>query len=170
MYATLLTLALFTPALPVASVDRHAAARQAEAHQVLRAEHLRARTAASELYHYATHRLDLEPEVARRMVVEIGQAVDASAGRLTTVRESLTQAQQKDAATELQLITDWHGKAASGVTALKAEVAKPVPDGRELRFHSSAVYGALASAGEIHDQLMQRLNVQLAERSTTRLR
>jgi len=166
MYATLLTLALAIPALPSTTGDRHAATREVEAHRILQAEHLKGRAAASELYHYATHRLDLEREVAQRMVVDIGRAVDASAGRLAAVRESLTPAEGKDAATELQLITDWHAKAVGGVAALKREVAQPTPDGRELRFHSSAVYGALDSAGEIHGRLMQRLGVHVAEHGT----
>lgn len=170
MITTLLTLALAAPALPVTSVDRHAATRQVEAHRILQAEHLKGRTAASELYHYATHRLDLERDVAQRMVAEIGRAVEASAGRLAAVRESLTPAQGKDAATELQRITDGHARAAAGVSALESEVAKPNPDGRELRFHGSAVYGALDSAGESHARLMQLLDVQVAHLGTTRTR
>lgn len=170
MYATLLSLALAAPALPSPTVDRHGATRAIEAHRVLQAEHQKARTAASELYHYATHRLDLEREVAQRMVVDISRAVEASAGKLTALRESLTPTQRKDAATELQLITDWHGKATSGVAALKSEVAKPAPDGRELRFHTSAVYGALDGAADIHTQLMQRLKVQVAQVTGDRAR
>jgi hypothetical protein len=55
---------------------------------------------------------------------------------------------------------DWHGKAAAAVQDLKNEVAKAQPDGREIRFHTSAIYGALASAAEAHEQLMQRLEIK----------
>jgi hypothetical protein len=133
-----------------------------DAHRALQAEQLKARTAASELYHYATHSLDPSPEVARKIAADISRAVEASAGRLTALRDGLNPTQRSEATTELQLMADWQGKAAGAVRGLEKEVARPAPDGREIRFHTSAVYGALAGAAEAHEQLMRRLDVQLA--------
>jgi hypothetical protein len=140
-----------------------------DAHRALQTEQLKARTAASELYHYATHNLDLVPEVARKITADISRAVGASADRLTALRDGLSPTQRSEAATELQLMADWHGKAAGALGDLKNEVAKASPDGREIRFHTSAVYGALAGAAEAHERLMQRLDVKLdaGETATT---
>ena len=169
MFATLLAVTLAAPSAPTI-VERHAATRLVEAHRALQSDQRTARTAASQLYHYATHHLALEAEMARSMAAAIVRAVDASAGRLEAVRQGLTPAQRKDMSTDLQRITDWHGKAVAAVNGLKTEVARPEPDGREIRFHTSAIYEALAGAGEAHEQLMQRLNITLAERSTARTR
>jgi hypothetical protein len=145
-----------------------AAATPIDAHRALQTEHLKARGAASELYHLATHRLDLQPEAARTLAADIGRAVEASAGRLTAVRDGLSATDRSTAAAELQLMTDWQGRAAAAVQELRNEVAKPQPNGRELRFHTSAIYGALAGAAEAHEQLMQRLDVQpVGEKAAT---
>lgn len=139
-----------------------AAAAPIDAHRALQTEHVKARSAASELYHLATHSLDLKPELAQQMAEDIGRAVEASAGRLAEVRDGLGPAERSAAAAELQLMSDWQGRAAGAVQALRKEVAKPQPNGREIRLHTSAIYGALASAGDAHEQLMQRLDVQPA--------
>jgi hypothetical protein len=133
-----------------------------DAHRALQAEHIRARTAASELYNYASNRVHPEPQLARKITADIGRAVEAGAGRFTALRDGLGPTHRGDAATELQFMADWHDKAAAAVQDLKNEVAKRQPNGREVRFHTSAIYGALASAAEGHQRLMERLDVRVA--------
>ena len=100
--------------------------------------------------------------MARKITADISRAVEAAAGRFAALRDGLGLAHQGDAATELQLMADWHGKAVAALQDLKNEVAKRQPNGREVRFHTSAIYGALAGAAETHEQLMRRLDVHLA--------
>jgi hypothetical protein len=171
MYAALIALSLAAVAGPHApAADRHLATRQAEAHRALEAEHARTSAAATALYNYASSTVVPDRHLAQQMTVELSRAVEAAATRFRELRETLGPDRRAALQTQLQLIGDWHAKAAGRLGDLKNELARPTVDGRELRFHSAAVDDAIRSAAAVHAEVRSRMARELAGRTGIRVR
>lgn len=170
MYATFLTLALATTAAGAPAIDRHAATRQAEAHQALIARHAQARQAAGALYQFTASRVVADRELAQRMTVDISSGLDAGQLEIGRIAELLTPTQREAATLRLQEVRDRQAHAVSRTNELKNELAKPRLDGGQIRFLTSEIYRSVSLAEDAHQALMRQLDVKLAGLGTARIR
>lgn len=171
MYGTLLTLTLAAAAAAEApAIDRHAATRQTEAHQALIDHHAQARQAAGALYQFTASRIVADRELAQRMAVDISRGLDAGQLEIGRIADPLTPTQREGASQRLQELRDRQAQAVSHTNELKNELARPRPDGGQIRFLASEIYRSVGLAEDAHEALMRQLNIKLAIHGTARLR
>lgn len=165
MYATIFTLAL--AAAPAAAepttLDRHGAARRAEAHAALVVQHAHARQAAGALYQFSASRVVADRQLAQRMAVDISGSLDAGEREIARIVEGLSPTDREAVSLRLRELQDRHAQAVNHTRELKNELAAAGIDGRQVRFLAGEIYQAVSLAEDSHDALMHHLGVKVAD-------
>lgn len=121
-------------------------------------------------YHWATHSVSLDRDIAQQKVVQIGKDLEAAKSAFAEMGGALTPSARATVTGEVTTVNDALAKADAQLSKLRMESGAASPSRTEARFLTSELYRSLGTIHEAQQAIGRKLGIPPEERTRDRAR